>query len=69
MCLSPISSFNDQLACRAYCPVVAQVVFWASASKTVLGRRQRRLGRLVLEERSRPVTDEQALPALLQVRC
>lgn len=45
----------------------AQVVFWASASKTVLGRWQRRLGGLVLAERSVAVTDEQALPALLQV--
>lgn len=44
-----------------------QVVFWASGSKAVLGRAQRRLGALVLSERSVPVTDEQALPALLQV--
>ncbi|KXZ49485.1 hypothetical protein GPECTOR_21g711 [Gonium pectorale] len=43
-----------------------EVVFWASGSKAVLGRRQRRLGRLVLEERAAPVSDEAALPALLQ---
>lgn len=43
-----------------------QVVFWASGSKAVLGRRQRRLGCLLLSELVVPITDEAAVPALLQ---
>ncbi|MEW5304772.1 MAG: hypothetical protein WDW36_007359 [Sanguina aurantia] len=43
-----------------------EVVFWASGSKAVLGRRQRRLGCLLLSELVVPVTDEAAVPALLQ---
>ncbi|GLI61368.1 hypothetical protein VaNZ11_003732 [Volvox africanus] len=42
------------------------VVFWASGSKSVLARRQKRLGCLVLAERQVPATDAAALPALLQ---
>ncbi|GIL73920.1 hypothetical protein Vretifemale_4020 [Volvox reticuliferus] len=42
------------------------VVFWASGSKSVVARRQKRLGCLVLAERQVPVTDAAALPALLQ---
>jgi hypothetical protein len=42
-------------------------VFWASASKQVLGRRQRRLGSLVLSEVPLQLSDEMALPVLLQV--
>ncbi|KAG2489315.1 hypothetical protein HYH03_012147 [Edaphochlamys debaryana] len=41
-------------------------VFWASSSKSVLARRRRCLGRLVLSERSTPISDAAALPALLQ---
>lgn len=48
-------------------PATCQVVFWASGSKAVLGRRQRRLGCLLLSELVVPITDEAAVPALLQV--
>ncbi|GFR51285.1 hypothetical protein Agub_g13645, partial [Astrephomene gubernaculifera] len=44
-----------------------EVVFWASGNKSVVARRQRRLGCLVLGERAAPPTnDEAAWPALLQ---
>lgn len=43
-----------------------RIVFWASASKAVAAREQRRLGALVLEDKAVPVTDEEALPAVLQ---
>jgi hypothetical protein len=44
-----------------------QVVFWASGSKSVLARQQRRLGALVLSEKAVPISDDQALGALMQV--
>eukprot|EP00798_Chlamydomonas_sp_ICE-L_P008968 gene8968-16103_t len=43
-----------------------RVAFWATASKAVGGREQKRLGALVLSEESVPLTDEEALPALLK---
>lgn len=43
------------------------VVFWAPASKAVLGRRQEKLGSLVLSEAQMNVDDERALPVLFQV--
>jgi hypothetical protein len=40
---------------------------WAPASKAVIGQLQRRLGALVLEKKQVPLTDEEALPALVKV--
>ena len=46
------------------------MAFWASASNAVHGQEQKRLGALVLEQRkSVPLTDEEALPAVLKVGC
>lgn len=39
-------------------------MFWASASKQVLARKQRRLGSLVLKESPIKATDAQVAPAL-----
>ena len=45
-----------------------RVAYWASASNAVQGQEQRRLGALVLQRtKSVPLTDEEALPALLKV--
>ena len=47
-----------------------RTAFWASASNAVQGQEQKRLGALVLEQRkSVPLTDEEALPAVLKVGC
>ena len=47
-----------------------RMAFWASASNAVQGQEQKRLGALVLEQRkSVPLTDEEALPAVLKVGC
>ena len=44
-----------------------RIAFWATATKAVLGRRQRRLGALVLQDEPIPLTDEEALPQLIKV--
>lgn len=44
------------------------VVLWSSSSKAVVARRQRRVGCLVLSSEPCALTDDAALPALLQVR-
>lgn len=41
-------------------------MFFAPASKAVLGRRQKRLGSLILLETPIAVSDEMALPAMLK---
>ncbi len=43
------------------------VAFWAPASKAVLGRRQKRLGSLLLSEEPIKLTDDVALPVLIKV--
>lgn len=43
-------------------------MIWAPASKGVVGRRRRTLGKIVLAESPVEVSDEAALPILLQVR-
>jgi len=47
---------------------VVENVFWAPASKAVLGRKQQRLGALVLSEEAVAVSDDKALPVLFKVR-
>lgn len=44
-----------------------RIAYWAAASNSVQGQEQKRLGALVLERtKSVPLTDEEALPALLK---
>ncbi|BDA51196.1 probable pre-mRNA-splicing factor ATP-dependent RNA helica at N-terminal half [Coccomyxa sp. Obi] len=44
-------------------------VFWAPGAKAVVGRLQRCIGAIVLEEEPTEVTDEQALTVLLEALC
>jgi hypothetical protein len=51
------------------CAQYREVVFWAPSSQVVLGRRQQRLGSLVMaEQHIKTLADEQAVPVLLKVR-
>ena len=46
-----------------------EAVFWAEGRQAVTGRRRRAVGAVVLAEAPLEVSDEQALPVLLEVRC
>jgi len=45
-----------------------EAIFWAAGRQAVTGRKRRVVGAVVLSESPLEVSDEQALPVLLEVR-